>query len=50
LVSSELGRHAAWLNETLAVGIDELFLHQVPKEQAAFIEAFGDKVLPEVGL
>jgi alkanesulfonate monooxygenase SsuD/methylene tetrahydromethanopterin reductase-like flavin-dependent oxidoreductase (luciferase family) len=50
LVSSELGRHAAWLNETLAAGIDELFLHQVPKEQAAFIEAFGDKVLPEVGL
>ena len=49
LVSSELGRHAAWLNETLAVGVDEVFIHQVPKEQAAFIEAFGDKVLREVG-
>jgi hypothetical protein len=26
-----------------------VFIHQVPKEQAAFIEAFGDKVLREVG-
>jgi probable non-F420 flavinoid oxidoreductase len=48
-VSSDLGRHAAWLAEILEAGADDLFLHQVPREQAAFIEAFGAKVLPEVG-
>jgi hypothetical protein len=48
-VSSDLGRHAAWLVEILEAGVDDLFLHQVPREQAAFIEAFGAKVLPEVG-
>jgi G6PDH family F420-dependent oxidoreductase len=48
-VSSDLGRHAAWLAEVLEAGVDELFLHHVPREQLAFIEAFGAKVLPEVG-
>jgi alkanesulfonate monooxygenase SsuD/methylene tetrahydromethanopterin reductase-like flavin-dependent oxidoreductase (luciferase family) len=49
LVSSDLGRHTAWLAETLDVGVDRLYLHHVAKEQAAFIEAFGAKVLPAVG-
>jgi probable non-F420 flavinoid oxidoreductase len=48
LVSSDLGRHAAWLREVLDVGVDDLFVHQVPKEQKAFIEAFGTEVIPEV--
>jgi probable non-F420 flavinoid oxidoreductase len=46
-VSSDLGRHAAWLRQILDVGVDEIFVHQVPREQAAFIDAFGAKVLPE---
>jgi probable non-F420 flavinoid oxidoreductase len=49
LVSSDLGQHAAWLDETLGLGVDRLYLHHVPREQDAFIEAFGHKVLPEVG-
>jgi hypothetical protein len=49
LVSSDLGQHLAWLEETLAVGVDRLYLHHVPKTQAAFIEAFGAKVLPALG-
>ena len=48
LVSSDLGQHAAWLDETLELGVDRLYLHHVPKPQAAFIEAFGDKVLPQL--
>jgi probable non-F420 flavinoid oxidoreductase len=48
LVSSDLGRQAAWLREIVDVGADEVFIHQVPREQQAFIDAFGAKVLPEV--
>ncbi|KAA2237805.1 TIGR03885 family FMN-dependent LLM class oxidoreductase [Salinarimonas soli] len=47
-VSSDLGRHAAWIGEYLAVGIDELSLHNVATNQRAFIEAFGERVLPQV--
>ncbi|HEX6419175.1 MAG TPA: LLM class flavin-dependent oxidoreductase, partial [Acidimicrobiales bacterium] len=48
LTSADLGRHASWLREILDLGVDEVFVHHVPKEQAAFIDAYGAKVLPEV--
>jgi G6PDH family F420-dependent oxidoreductase len=48
LVSSDLGRQAASLRRTLELGVDEVFVHHVPREQAAFIDGFGAKVLPEV--
>jgi probable non-F420 flavinoid oxidoreductase len=48
LVSSDLSQHAAWLRDVLEVGVDDLFVHQVPREQKAFIEAFGTDVIPEV--
>ena len=48
LVSSDLGQHTAWLHETLELGVDDLFVHQVPQEQGAFLEAFGTSVLPEL--
>jgi alkanesulfonate monooxygenase SsuD/methylene tetrahydromethanopterin reductase-like flavin-dependent oxidoreductase (luciferase family) len=48
LVSSDTGRHAAWLHQILDCGADELFVHQVPREQKGFVEAFGADVLPEV--
>jgi probable non-F420 flavinoid oxidoreductase len=48
LVSADPGRHAAWLEELAAVGVDELFVHQVPVEQRGFIDIYGDKVLPEL--
>lgn len=49
LVSSDTGQHAAWLGEFLDLGFDELYLHHVGQEQDAFIDAFGDKVLPQLG-
>jgi probable non-F420 flavinoid oxidoreductase len=49
LVSADPKQHAAWLNEVLDLGIDELYLHHVPREQLRFIETFGAEVLPEVG-
>ena len=48
LVSSDLARHAAWLKELLELGVDELFVHHVGKEQRPFIDAFGEHVLPQV--
>lgn len=48
LISSDLGWHAARLAELLELGFDRLYLHHVGKEQDRFIDAFGDKVLPEL--
>jgi probable non-F420 flavinoid oxidoreductase len=46
LVSSDLGRHATWLQELAALGFDEINIHHVGQEQDAFIDAFGRDVLP----
>jgi G6PDH family F420-dependent oxidoreductase len=48
LISSDLGRHAAWLAEYVELGFSELQLHQVGRDQEAFIEAFGARVLPQL--
>jgi probable non-F420 flavinoid oxidoreductase len=49
LVSSDLKQHAAWLQEYIDLGFDELYLHHVGKQQQAFLDAFGAAVLPELG-
>lgn len=46
LVSSDLAWHAAQLREDLEHGFDHLMLHNVDLQQRAFIEAFGERVLP----
>ena len=48
LVSSDPGRHAAWLQELVDIGFDEVYLHHVGKEQRDFLEVFGAKVLPQL--
>lgn len=48
LTSSDLDRHAAWLAELASLGFDEIYLHHVGKEQAPFIDAFGDRVLTQL--
>ena len=48
LISSDLGRHAAWLAEYVGLGFSELQLHQVGRDQEAFVEAFGARVLPQL--
>lgn len=47
-MSSELGRHAQWLQEYLDLGFDELYLQHVGQHQPGFIDAFGDNVLPQL--
>ncbi|MBM7784702.1 TIGR03885 family FMN-dependent LLM class oxidoreductase [Tenggerimyces flavus] len=48
LVSSDLGRHASWLNDLAGLGFDEIYLHHVGQRQPEFIDAFGEKVLPQL--
>ena len=48
LVSSDPGRHAAWLHELVEIGFDEVYLHHVGQEQREFLEVFGAKVLPQL--
>ena len=48
LVSSDLGRHVAWLQELVALGFDEVYLHHVGKEQRPWLEVFGEHVLPQL--
>ena len=45
-VAADLQRHVAWLQEDVALGFERLYLHNVNRGQAAFIDAFGADVLP----
>lgn len=47
-ISSDLGRHVGWIEELLDLDVDGVYLHHVGQEQQAFIDAFGDQVLPAV--
>ena len=46
-VSSDLGQHAAWIDEYLDLGFDAVYLHQVGPDQRGFLDAFGEHVLPQ---
>jgi probable non-F420 flavinoid oxidoreductase len=48
LVSSDPAQHAEWLHDLVQVGFDEVYLHHVGQTQQAFIETFGEKVLPQL--
>jgi probable non-F420 flavinoid oxidoreductase len=47
LVSSEPARHVEVIRELAALGFDEVYLHHVGREQRAFIDSFGEHVLPQ---
>jgi coenzyme F420-dependent glucose-6-phosphate dehydrogenase len=45
-ISADLQRHLAWLQQDLALGVSQINLHNVNREQEAFIDGFGQHVLP----
>ena len=47
-ISEDLGRHRDWIAEYLELGFDDIYLHHVGQTQEAFLEAFGESVLPAV--
>jgi coenzyme F420-dependent glucose-6-phosphate dehydrogenase len=48
LISADPARHAAWLQEFIELGFEELQLHQVGVNQREFIDVFGRDVLPQL--
>lgn len=47
-VSSDLTRHAEWINGDFAAGFEAVYLHFVGRAPDRFIDAFAEKVLPVV--
>ena len=50
LISSDLAVHAAHIQHYVDMGFDEVHLHNVGRNQAEFIDAFGTDVLPRLRL
>ena len=46
-VSADLEEHVEWLEADFELDVDRVFVHNVNTNQEAFIEAFGDEVLPQ---
>ena len=47
-ISTDLGRHAAWLHEYAELGVDAVYILNVNRHQREFIDAFGKTALPEL--
>lgn len=45
-VSADPAQHEAWIAEAAEFGFDEIALHHVGQDQDAFIDLFGERVLP----
>jgi hypothetical protein len=50
LISSDLDVHRDHVQRYVDMGFDEIHLHNVGRNQAEFIEAFGRDVLPNLKL
>ena len=50
LISADLDEHAAHIQRFVDMGFDEVHVHNVGRNQAEFIAAFGEKVLPQLRL
>lgn len=45
-ISSEPELHISWLREYLSLGFEQIYVHNVGRNQTEFIEAYGKHVLP----
>jgi G6PDH family F420-dependent oxidoreductase len=48
LISADLEAHVAQIQRFIDMGFDEIYLHNVGRDQAAFIKTFGERVLPNL--
>ncbi|MFC4852084.1 TIGR03885 family FMN-dependent LLM class oxidoreductase [Actinophytocola glycyrrhizae] len=48
LIAADPKRFTEWLHEAADLGFDEIYLHHVGQEQRAFLDCFGEHVLPAV--
>lgn len=50
LISADPARHREWLEAFVALGFEEIYLHNTGTNQREFIAAFGADVLPSFGV
>lgn len=50
LISADLDAHAAMLQRYVDMGFDEVYVHNVGRDQAGFIQAFAKRVMPQLRL
>ena len=50
LISADLDEHAAHIQRFVEMGFHEVHVHNVGRNQAEFIRAFGERVLPQLRL
>ena len=48
--SADPARHAQHLADLADLGFDEIYLHHVGQQQDAFVDVFGDRVLPQLSV
>ncbi|MDP9375775.1 MAG: LLM class F420-dependent oxidoreductase, partial [Chloroflexota bacterium] len=49
LISPDLEEHRAHLQHFVDLGFDEIYVHNVGRNQEVFIRAYGERVLPALG-
>lgn len=47
--SADWRRHLAWLEESRELGFERIFVHNVNLQEDAFLDVYGEKVIPELG-
>jgi alkanesulfonate monooxygenase SsuD/methylene tetrahydromethanopterin reductase-like flavin-dependent oxidoreductase (luciferase family) len=50
LISADLDEHVEQLQNYVDMGFDEIYLHNVGRDQPAFIATFAEQVLPRLKL
>jgi coenzyme F420-dependent glucose-6-phosphate dehydrogenase len=48
-IAADVERHLEWLRGDLELGFEQIYLHNVGRNQQEFIEVFGERVLPALG-
>ena len=47
-ISADPARHVAWLEEDMAMGFEQIYVHNVGRNQRQFIDLFGAQVIPRL--
>lgn len=47
-ISADTTQHTDWLKQYAEMGFERLMLHNVTTQQELFIDAFGERVIPEL--
>ncbi len=48
LITPDLDEHAAYIQHFIDLGFDEVYVHNVGRNQEEFIRAYGERVIPKL--